>query len=41
MRELEEKLEKERKQLLMKHALELKKQIVEKDEGVKQDKKVL
>lgn len=39
VRELEEKLENERKELLKKHALELKKQIVEKSEGQLQQEK--
>lgn len=40
MRELEEKLEQERKQLLKKHADELKKQIVEKSEHKHQSEKI-
>jgi hypothetical protein len=37
---MEEQLEKERKELLKKHANELKKQIVGKEEGKEQSKKV-
>ena len=40
LKEMEEKLEKERKHLLLKHANELKKQIVDKDEGQEQQKMV-
>lgn len=40
IRELEEKLENERKELLKKHALQLKKQIVEKGEQENQDSKI-
>ena len=41
MRELEEKLEKQRKALLKKHADELKKQISEKGEERQQTKKIV
>lgn len=39
VRELEERLEQERKELLKKHAVELKKQIVEKHEGKEEGRK--
>lgn len=40
MKEVEQKLEKERKELLKKHANEVKKQITDKHEGVEQSKKI-
>ena len=38
---MEEKLEKERKELLKKHAIEVKKQIVENSERKDQEKKIV
>ena len=40
LKEVEEKLEKERKSLLKKHANELKKQIIDKEEGSEQAQKL-